>query len=323
VFGGLCGGVLMMIFGGDEEGLLGEAAGNRISEEVITPAAFGTKKKIAVIDVKGVILSGGSMRSADSRRITFELAAARRDPDVVAIVLDMNTPGGEVTASDEIHREVLRCRDSGKPVVTCMRSIGASGGYYIAAGSNWIVANRLTLTGSIGVIISTVNYKELFTKIGLRSEVYRSGEMKDMLSGARDRRPEEAAYVQSLVRETFREFAAVEAAGRKRYRTPEAVMTSPFGDGRILSGTRALEFGLVDQLGYFEDAVDRARELSGTPNVKVVRFRRAVGFLDRLLSMKASNRLDLNGLLPAELRCLEPGRLYFLVPPGEMNLEDR
>jgi protease-4 len=226
----------------------------------------------------------------------------------------MNTPGGEVTASDELHREVLRCRSAGKPVVTCMRSMGASGGYFIAAGSNWIVANRLTLTGSIGVIISTVNYNELFHKVGLESEVYRSGAMKDMLNGARVRRPDEAAYVQSLVNETFREFAAVVAAGRTRYPTAADVIGSPFGDGRVLSGTRALELGLIDQIGYFDDAVEKARKLSGTLGAKVVRYQRAIRFFDLLLSMKSPKRVDLGALLPAEMRALKPGRLYFLAP---------
>jgi protease-4 len=234
--------------------------------------------------------------------------------DVVAIILDMDTPGGEVTASDELHREVLRCRDAGKPVVTCMRAMGASGGYFIAAGSDWIVANRLTMTGSVGVIISTLNYKELFAKVGLDSEVYRSGDMKDMLNGARARRPDEMQYVQQLVNETFREFADVVAAGRERYETADDVINSSFGDGRILSGTHAAELGLVDQIGYFEDAVAKARELAGVFDAKVVRYRRALKLTDILFSMKAQKSLELRSVLPEEARSMKTGRMYFLAP---------
>jgi protease-4 len=192
--------------------------------------------------------------------------------------------------------------------------MGASGGYFIAAGSDWIVANRLTMTGSVGVIISTLNYKELFAKVGLDSEVYRSGDMKDMLNGARARRPDEMQYVQQLVNETFREFADVVAAGRERYETADDVINSSFGDGRILSGTHAAELGLVDQIGYFEDAVAKARELAGVFDAKVVRYRRALKLTDILFSMKAQKSLELRSVLPEEARSMKTGRMYFLAP---------
>lgn len=286
----------------------------RVLEEVISGGSLGTDRKIAVIDVKGIILSEDAFDMAGSRRIGYELAAARRDPQVVAIILDMDTPGGEVTASDEIYREVRLCTKANIPVVTCMHSVAASGGYYVAAGSDWIVANRLTITGSIGVIIGTLNYADLLTKIGVESEVYKSGQMKDMLRGSRKRTDMERAYVQGLVDETFREFATVVAQSRTRYDTAEDVVASEFGDGRILSGAEALRLGLVDQLGYFEDAVDKAKELSRTPLAKVVRYRRPLRFMDLLMGMRAETRAGLQSLLPAEVRAIRPGRLYFLMP---------
>jgi protease-4 len=286
----------------------------RVVEETISGSRLETENKIVVVDVKGVIMSDGGFDMAGSRRIAYELAAARKDPRVVAIVLDMDTPGGEVTASDEIHREVRLCRKANLPVVTCMRSLGASGGYFIAAGSDWIVANRLTITGSIGVIISTTNYTGLFTKIGLEAEVFKSGQMKDMLRGSRERTDMERAYVQGLVDSTFSEFATVVANGRSRYDSAEDVIASEFGDGRILSGADAFKLGLVDQIGYFEDAVDKARELARTPLVRVVRYRRPMRLTDLLLGMRAESRLSLRSLLPVEAQAIQPGRLYFLMP---------
>ena len=286
----------------------------RVVEETVSGGRLDTENKIVVVDVKGVILSEGGFDMAGSRRIAYELAAARRDPHVVAIVLDMDTPGGEVTASDEVHREVRLCRKANLPVVTCMRSLGASGGYFIAAGSDWIIANRLTITGSIGVIIGTTNYTGLFAKIGLEAEVFKSGQMKDMLRGSRERTDMERAYVQSLVDSTFREFATVVANGRDRYDTAEDVVASEFGDGRILSGAEAFRLGLVDQIGYFEDAVDKAKELARMPMVRVVRYRRPLRLTDLLLGMRADARLSLRSLLPVEVQALQPGRLYFLMP---------
>lgn len=314
------GGLVVMGVAAESSGALmsgvysGKDPERRVVEHVIRGEELDTKSKVVVIDVKGIILSEGAFESAGSRRIAYELETARHDPFVKAVVLDMDTPGGEVTASDEIHREVGLCSRDGIPVVTCMRSVAASGGYFIAAASDWIVANRLTITGSIGVIIGTTNYTNLFTKIGLEAEVYKSGPMKDMLRGSRERTDMERAYVQRLVDETYREFAAVVANGRMRYDTAEDVMNSEFGDGRIVSGAEALELGLVDQIGYFDDAVDKARELAGEPMVKVVRYRRPMRLTDLLMGMQSQRSAGLRSLLPAEMAAVQPGRLYFLMP---------
>ena len=111
---------------------------DRINKKKVLPSELGESREIAVIDIKGVILYENNFNNASARRIAAELRAAREDDNVVAILLDMDTPGGEVVASDEILNQVRACRDAGKPVVTCMRSMGASGGYFIASGSDWI-----------------------------------------------------------------------------------------------------------------------------------------------------------------------------------------
>ncbi len=296
--------------------LSGGSGGAPLQEEYVggDPQAEAT---IAVVDVKGVIISADHFDAASVPRITAALKHAAARPDVVAVVLDMNTPGGEVTASDEIHHAVQQLRRTGKPVITCMRSIAASGGYYVAAGTDYIVANRLTLTGSIGVLISSVNYAELLDKIGVRADIYKSGEMKDLLNGAVERTPEEEnikdEFLQNMVDRTYMEFAEVVAEGRD-FTSAEHVREAAFGDGRVLSGEQAQAFDLVDQLGYFSDAVNHAMEIANVQRAKVVRLRHRVSVVDRLLGMSANSALLPESVLPAEIRAIKPGRLYYLAP---------
>ena len=287
---------------------------SRINEEVVVRARMGSKKKIAVIDVKGVIMAQASFDGASTKRISAELKVAREDNSVVAVILDMNTPGGEVTASDEIHRAVLKVREAGKPVVTCMHALGASGGYLVAAGTDYIVASRLTMTGSVGVILGTLNYNGLFEKIGLQSEIYKSGEMKDFLHGGRMRTEAEKVIMKQMIDANFREFAQIIADGRSRYATAGDVLAAQFADGRVLTGGQALEAGLVDELGYFENAVVKAKELAKAPDAKVVHYRRTIRFSDFFFSMQGAKVQGLSGLLPLEARVIKPGRMYYVMP---------
>ncbi len=296
----------------DAEPLFKSSREHQVVEELLNGAG-GATRKIAVVDVKGVIHSSSRFDGASSEAICEQLKRAGKDTAVVAIILDMNTPGGEVTASDEVYHAVRALRAQGKPVITCMRSVAASGGYLVAAGTDWIVANRLTLTGSVGVLMGTVNYAELFEKVGLKSKVFTSGQMKDMLNGGREWNQAELDYVQSLVEATFTEFVAIVAKGRG-FASAEEVRASEFADGRVLTGARAHELKLVDELGYFETAVEKARALSESPDAKVVRYRRGFRMADLLFSMEGRLPGGLTGLLPEEARCLKPGRLYYLMP---------
>jgi protease-4 len=286
----------------------------KFNEEVVQPARHGSSDRIAIVDVKGIIIADARFDAASSKRIVAQLKAARRDPTVVAVILDMNTPGGEVTASDEIHHAVAKVREAGKPVVTCMHAMGASGGYLVAAGTDFIIANRLTLTGSVGVIVGTLNYADLFEKHGLETEVYKSGELKDFLHGGRKRTDAEKDLIQQLIDSHFREFAQIIADGRSQFETVEDVMAAEFADGRVLAGAQALEAGLVDQEGYFEDAVEKTRELAHAPGAALFRYRQPLRLTDLLFSMQSSRLTGLGSLLPAEARLLKPGHLYFLLP---------
>ncbi len=286
----------------------------RINRKVIVPAKNNNPYQIAVIKVQGVIQNSGGRALASSEIIATELRIASRDSDVLAIILDMDTPGGEVVASDEMLHEVLACKAAGKPVLTCMRSLAASGGYFIASGSDWIVANRMTLTGSIGVIIGSYQVVGLLDKIGVKPETYRSGAMKDMLSPTRERTTQERDYIQGMISSTFQEFCQVVANGRTEYETAQAVAASPFGDGRVLSGADALALGLVDQLGYMSDAIAKAKELCDCADAAVVSYAYSPSFMDIVFSLKSPDSLKISGIVPANVTTLEPGKLYYLYP---------
>ncbi|MEI6280320.1 MAG: signal peptide peptidase SppA, partial [Verrucomicrobiae bacterium] len=197
-----------------------------------------------------------------------------------------------------------------KPVVVYFNSIGASGAYYAACGSNWIMCNNTTFTGSIGVVISTLNYRDLFGKIGLQSVVFKSGKFKDMLNGAREMSPEEKEYVQGLVMQSYDRFVGIVARSRK---LEEKTLREGVADGRILSGTDAYASKLVDELGYIEDAYNKAAELGKVPGAEIVKYERNFSFekFFRLFGeSRAATKIEF-AMLPKTLR-LEPGRVYLL-----------
>ena len=240
------------------------------------------ENRIAVIDVKGAIASEGESFGevvANSKQIVKLIRAAKDDETVKAIIVDLDTPGGEVTASDEIYHELKLC---GKPVVAMMNTMAASGGYYVACGANKIVANKFTMTGSIGVIISTVDVSGLLDWAKVKPEFYTSGKMKAMLNPALPTTEEEAKVVQALVMDAYKEFAGIVSEARK---IPlEKITQGELGDGRVFDGEQALANGLVDQIGYFTTAEDAALELAGLTrgNCRIERFKTSTSLADLL-----------------------------------------
>ncbi len=219
---------------------------------------------VAVLDVNGTIQSGeqaGLLSSGTfSRTFISQLDRARRQPRVRAILIRVNSPGGDAVASDEIYREIRRTRQEfHKPVVVYMESLAASGGYYISAAADRIVANPNTLTGSIGVIMMVPTYDELLNKVGVRVYVFRSGAFKDTTSGTRPLRPEEEALLQGLINQAYQRFVDVVAEGRNLPRD----WVLQFADGRVLTGTQAQDLGLVDELSDYRRAAQIAAELAG------------------------------------------------------------
>ena len=283
--------------------------------------------KIAVLNLDGVI-SGQAMDPSGYNLVNFiedQLKRCADDDRVKAVVLRVDSPGGEVLASDEIYRRIQRFqKDSGKPVIASMGSLAASGGYYISAPCRWIVANELTITGSIGVIMSGYNWRGLMDKLGVEPMVFKSGNFKDMLSP--DKRPgdisaEERALVQGMVNETFERFKTVVREGRhgaadKNGTTGRALIEGweKSADGRIISGTEAHRLGLVDELGNFETAVDRALKLAGIRAANLITYRQPfqLGMLFRLLGASEGKAVKID--LGLDVPKLETGRMYFLPP---------
>ncbi len=285
-------------------------------EEYIS-GSYLSSNKIVAIDVRGIILNGvsGLYETASSGLICEQLEQARKDR-AKAVVLMLETPGGEVTAADTIHNKIMQLKQDGIKIVSHMGSVAASGGYYIAAPSDFIVANKHTTTGSIGVIIQTYNYHDLFNKIGVFAETYKSGAMKDMLDGSRIRTEAEKKIAQDLVSEVYDDFVCIVAEGRKSNGlTVEKIKSGEIGDGRIFSGQKAKELGLVDAIGYKDDAIQKAAELAGIEgNYKLVWYVRKFSFLDALSEMKApESKIELK--LPGAnswSSLLEPGKVYLL-----------
>ena len=225
-----------------------------------TPS-LATGDAVAVIYAEGVISSGSASAATSTggvtpARIKADLRRAARDTSVKAVVLRINSPGGSVVASNEIYRLL---KDSGKPVVASMGETAASGGYYIACATKWIVANPDTLTGSIGVISELPNAEELLKKIGVQIVVIKSGANKDIGSFSRLMTDDEKRLWQAVIDQAYDGFVKIVAEGRN---LPEDKVRQ-IADGRVYTGRQAQELGLVDQLGYLDDAVTKAGELGG------------------------------------------------------------
>jgi protease-4 len=206
--------------------------------------------KIGVVELKGVITS--------PEKAIKELTSFRKNRRIAAIVLRIDSPGGAVGASQEIFEEVKRTRQT-KPVVASMGSVAASGGYYAALGADKIMASRGTLTGSIGVIIKFANLSEIFNKIGYKSEVIKSGVMKDIGATNRSMTAEERLLIQDIIDNVHEQF--IQAVSKNRALPVGKVRK--LADGRIYSGEQALAAGLIDQFGNFNDAVMLAAQLAG------------------------------------------------------------
>jgi protease IV len=283
---------------------------SRFREILIQRGGRGISDKIAVIMLRGLISSSipGNVSDSMVDDMRTALQQAREDDRVKAIVLEIDSPGGEVTASDQIYNAVVKAR-ARKPVVVYMDSLAASGGYYVSCGGKFLMANDTTITGSIGVIIQTLNYEQLFNKIGLASVVFKSGKFKDMLNGARPVTPEERELVQSFIMKTYDKFLGIVAKERN---LPADLLRNTIADGRILSGKDALDNKLVDGLGQLEDAFAKAKQLGRAPEAKVVKYGPPFS-LSRFFRMfgQADSKIELQ--LPKQLvPQLETGRAYFL-----------
>ena len=206
---------------------------------------------VAMVRLEGPIL--------DARETVKTIRSYQDNARVRALVLRVDSPGGGVVASQEIHDAVVAFKDSGKQVVTSMGTVAASGGYYVAAPSNLILANPGTLTGSIGVIMSLANFEGLLEKVGVTNVTIKAGANKDIGSPFREMTDAERTLLQGVMDDIHDQF--IEAVANGRGRPLEEVR--PLADGRIFTGKQALEMGLVDEIGNLDTAIRRAGELAG------------------------------------------------------------
>ncbi len=250
--------------------------------------------KIGVVEVIGPI--------TNSRRIIDQLIAYREDSGVKAIVLRIDSPGGGVGPSQEIYQEVMKTREY-KKVIASLGAVAASGGYYIACGTDVIVANPGTFTGSIGVIMQFSNIEGLMKLVGLKTYTFKSGTYKDIGSPFREPTSGDEEIVMGVIESVYNQF--VEAVAEGRSMDVDAVRK--IADGRIFSGRQAMEHGLIDQMGNLQDAIDLAAQLSGIrgkPNVIYPKKKRNI--IDFLLEKVAMKLIE--GLKTSNLQ------LYYKVP---------
>jgi protease-4 len=304
---------LLLVAGSTADTATGPMPERSWREQVVSGNMFASEgNRVLVLNVNGVIGApdAGVLGNALSHsELLSQIDQATDDQQIAAVVVRVNSPGGGVVASSELHKALVELRESGKRVVISMGSTAASGGYYIATAGDQIYANADTLTGSLGVIISLLNYGEAFENLGLRQLVFKSGEFKDIGLPTRELTPEERDILQSIVDQAYEGFVDVIVEGRNLPR--ERVLE--VADGRIYTGEQALELGLVDELGGEDQAIAAAKELAALDeDALVVRYNQNLSFQDLLLSS-----------LEQSQRPPDPLGLRTLTEPQEPRLEYR
>ena len=320
VVGGLVAlGLLMLAVGLIVIILVVEAGGPSASSAVYDEEYIsGTgSAKIAVIPVEGEIAASDNTVASVQPTSTPEgladaLKQAKDDDSVVAVVLEVNSPGGGVTASDMMHQSILDFkRSSGKPVVVSMEDIAASGGYYISTAADRIVANETTLTGSLGVFIPLLNFREAAQKYGVTQEYIKSGKYKTMGSAWKELTPKEREIFQSIVDHYYNEFVEVIVQGRD---LPEDRVRE-IADGRVYSAEQAKDLDLVDQLGDLDDATSIARNLANVEEATVVRYVQSPSLLESLQASLAPPEPESSQIMHETGLDLE-AKPYYLYLPG-------
>lgn len=299
------------------------SGGRSLQEFELRRESFWAHDKIALLDVDGVISNARSSsllgQEGENPVSLFKekLDRAAKDDDVRAVVLRINSPGGGVTASDLMHAELRRFREkTGKPVVAVMMDVAASGGYYLACAADRILAQPTTVTGSIGVIMILPNFTGTMAKLGIGTNVIKSGPMKDAGSPLRLMQPEEREIFQRIIDQMYARFLEVVRAGRPGL---SEARIRELADGRVYLGPEALELGLIDGLGSIEDAVNAAKsaaDLADKPCVWV-QYDRAWGWRPNAYAQPTGAPAQVNLIhveLPEWMRADGPQFLYLWMP---------
>ena len=274
----------------------------RSAEQVVEK---GDRDKILLLDIQGVISSVPpssllGLGSGISTLAAIDSALKRADDDkkIKALVLHINSPGGGVTASDDVYARIRQFADEKKiPVIASLADVAASGGYYVACAADEIVMHPTGITGSIGVILAKYEVSGLMEKVGVRDETVHAGRLKTLLTPTRPSTAEENQIVQMLLDSMHQRFISIVRSGRPALQSADLTNIT---DGRVFSANQALELGLVDRIGRLSDAIKLARELGGSSKARVVRYNNA--------GIKGDS-------IYARLPANQPGTLGALLPP--------
>ncbi|MGE6628887.1 signal peptide peptidase SppA [Bacillus sp. NPDC077027] len=280
--------VTMALFQSFNDTQMSYQFGDEMEEKVLEDGSGSSK--IAVLEINGTIQDNGGASSLlggegyDHRTFLKELEKAKEDSSVKGVILRVNSPGGGVYESAEIHKKLEEIKKAKKPIYVSMGSMAASGGYYVSAPAKKIFASPETLTGSLGVIMQSLNYSKLADNLGIKYETLKSGKYKDIMSPNREMTKEERNIMQSMVDNSYEGFVKVISEGRGM--SKQAV--KKIADGRVYDGTQAKANGLVDQLGYYDDAVKAMKkDEKGLKDAQVIGYSQSFGW-SSLFSMSAS-----------------------------------
>ncbi len=282
-------------------------------KEIVVGGDDTASDKIVIIDVVGMI-SGIGRSEAMVGQVRTRLKQALADSKVKAIVLRIDSPGGEVTASDTLYQELKKARGQ-KPIIAFINSVGASGAYYLSMGATEVMCTETGMTGSIGVIAQSVNFGGLMNKHGVEAYTFKSGKNKDLLNPFKvpteKEKAEQGAVMQAMIDEMYERFLGIVADERK---LDKDALRNGVADGRVLTGLKAKDAKLVDGVGSFENALATARKLGLVAGAyKEVKYQEpfSLGDIFWMMESKANAPAVQVNLLPVNFS-LEPGRLYFL-----------
>jgi protease-4 len=288
-------GLLATLFSGSQESDSDYPVDQAPSFEEVWSYGYGAVK-VARIGLVGVIMPGRRERVIGYEpdmveTVLSRIRAATADSTVKAILLEVDSPGGAVTASDEIYTALQRFKekDEERIVMVFVRSLGASGAYYAAMAGDYIMAEPTSIVGSVGVIMQTLNMKGLADWVGVSSVTIKSGENKDMLNPFEAVDPVHVAMLQDLVDGMQERFASIVETSRQ-------LESRELLDGRVFSARQAVEAGLLDGIGYFPDAVEVLKQLLGVDDIYMIRYQRKTGFFQMLMSAKAPKIPDFNAV---------------------------
>ena len=306
------------------------SSSHTLREEVVEEGKGFGAGKIAIIEVEGLLANvrtGGLLQAGENQLSVFtqELEKAEKDDEVKAVVLRINSPGGTVTTADTMYEQVRRFKEkTHKPIIAYMQEVAASGAYYVCCAADKIVAHPTSIVGSIGVIFSSFDVTEGLGKLGIQSRAIHTGTLKEMGSPFKHETELEKSVMSEMVNEYYLRFVSVVKTNRPNVKeippAPPAQSPADYAgifSGRVWSGSRAMELGLVDQTGLLNDAIDIARAASKSPNAKAILYKRPYGYGGSIYAQSPTptpqaNVLQLN--LPGAQSILPTGFYYLWQP---------